>query len=63
VIGTDEVPDSAFWNPAVTTVAVDATSIGRAAASRLLTLFGMSAANEAVSPPSLVVRQSCGCPG
>ena len=61
VVGCEDLPDSAFWNPSLTSVAVDPYSIGRVAAQELLRALGETGEPEAVSPPQLHARESCGC--
>lgn len=63
VIGFDDVPESAFYNPALTTLRVDFSEVGRLAVDRILRLMN----GEAAAPiprvvPELVVRSSTGPP-
>jgi len=65
VIGCDDLDDSGFWNPAVTSIRVAPDAIGRDAARRLLLrMNGEVPGSGGVSAgrPSLVIRESCGCP-
>lgn len=61
VLGCDDLPESDFWNPRLTTVSVDSATIGRTAAELLLQNLGKSEASGNASEPHLVVRESCGC--
>lgn len=61
VIGCDDLPDSAYFNPSVTSISVDAKLIGKAAAERLLDQFGYSDPATEIPGPHLVTRESCGC--
>ncbi|WP_432889898.1 LacI family DNA-binding transcriptional regulator [Kribbella sp. CA-245084] len=62
VIGCDDLPDSAFWNPSLTSVSVDSSLIGRTAANSLLRTFGHDLDLTDVPAPHLILRESCGCP-
>jgi len=61
VVGCDDLPDSAFFNPSVTSTSVDAAVIGQSAAQQLLRRMGEDADPVVVPAPHLVVRESCGC--
>jgi len=61
VIGCDDLPDSAYFNPGVTSIAVDSDLIGRSAAEELLARLGEQTERSAIPAPHLVVRESCGC--
>jgi LacI family transcriptional regulator len=64
VIGCDDLDDSEFWNPGVTSIQVAPDTIGRHAARRLLLrMKGDDPVLDATGPvePSLVIRESCGC--
>ena len=61
VIGYDGVDASGYWDPALTTLQVDADGLGRLAARSLLRAIETGEEIESVMPlPSLVVRESCG---
>ncbi|MCU1441571.1 MAG: hypothetical protein JWP85_2568 [Rhodoglobus sp.] len=60
VLGCDDLPDSAYWNPSVTSISVDSMIIGRTAASRLLLQLGGTGDPVEVPPPHLITRASCG---
>jgi len=64
VVGYDDLQEAALWTPALTTVAVQSTQIGEAAAQLLLDrLENVDAPRrEVVLQPSLVVRESSGPP-
>lgn len=61
VVGCDDLPESPFFSPAVTSTSVDASIIGRSAAEQLLERMGETVEPSAVPAPRLVVRESCGC--
>ncbi|MFC7624269.1 LacI family DNA-binding transcriptional regulator [Microlunatus sp. GCM10028923] len=61
VIGYDGVDASAYWQPALTTLAVNADELGQLAAESLVTAIETGAEVESRRPqPSLMVRESCG---
>jgi LacI family transcriptional regulator len=62
VVGFDDIPESALWTPPLTTVAVDARSIGHLAASELLQRIDdpQRSKLDIIIEPRLVVRRSCG---
>lgn len=62
VVGIDDVAEAALWMPALTTVAIDANGIGRAAGRVLLQRIAApdAAVRRVALPPRLVVRASCG---
>ena len=62
VVGIDDVAEAALWMPPLTTVAIDANGIGRAAGRVLLQRIASPDApvQRVVLPPRLVVRSSCG---
>ena len=64
VVGYDDLQEAALWTPALTTVAVQSTQIGEAAAQLLLDRMADMEAprREVVLQPSLVVRESSGPP-
>ncbi len=59
LVGLDDVPDAAYWTPALTTVHMDFVGLGRACVARLLDAPPTAAA---VAPPRLVVRESTAPP-
>jgi LacI family transcriptional regulator len=63
VIGFDGLPESAVFNPTVTSVAVGPEAMGRQAAQWLIDAL-TGGGKEAIPPlrPHLEVRASCGCP-
>lgn len=63
VIGFDDVPESPFFIPALTTVRVDFGEVGRLAVDRILSLMNGDAAEPIpLVTPELVVRSSTGPP-
>jgi LacI family transcriptional regulator, galactose operon repressor len=62
VIGIDGLATSALFTPSLTTVSVDAATQGHRAGTLLLNQFGTTARPSRLTPPTLVVRESCGCP-
>lgn len=62
VVGFDDIPEAAYFNPPLTTVRQDFADQGRIAITRLLAQLeggaGAVATNQA--EPLLVIRQSCG---
>lgn len=62
VVGFDDITEAALSRPALTTVHIDAESIGRAAAAKLVArLHGDKGPREHILIPAhLVVRESCG---
>ena len=62
ILGTDNVPNSGFASPSLTTISVDSFAIGQVAAERLLRQLGEAPGSHMVVPPARVVeRESCGC--
>lgn len=59
VVGFDNIATSEFFDPAVTSVAVD--GLGRHAAARILEMISGGPESVQLLTPSLVVRSSCGC--
>lgn len=59
VVGFDDIPEAAFFRPALTTVRLDFDAVGRVCVAVLMELMGAKA-GSAVSPPApkLVVRAS-----
>jgi DNA-binding LacI/PurR family transcriptional regulator len=64
VTGFDDIPESAFYRPPLTTVRVDYVQQGRVLVERLLPVIDPSlvATPEATTPPTLVVRSSTAPP-
>lgn len=62
VSGFDDIPESAFYRPPLTTVRVDYAQQGRVLVERLLRLIGTVDAPEQTTPPSLVARASTAPP-
>lgn len=61
VVGYDGVDASAYWSPALTTIAVNADELGRLAAESLLDAIKAGGLVRSARPqPVLVVRESCG---
>ncbi|WP_090004591.1 LacI family DNA-binding transcriptional regulator [Lentzea albidocapillata] len=59
IIGFDDVPGAAYWTPALTTVRMDFVALGRACLTAIAAeLAGEPQPPVALSPPSLVVRES-----
>jgi DNA-binding LacI/PurR family transcriptional regulator len=63
VVGFDDIPDAAFYQPPLTTVKLDFTEVGRRCVGRLLELIrGEALEPKPPIPPALVVRSSTGPP-
>lgn len=63
VVGFDEVPDSRYYQPALTTVRMDFREVGRKCVERLLELVGGAETSQlAKIQPELVVRDSAAPP-
>ncbi len=63
LIGFDDVPGSAYWTPALTTVRMDFAGLGRVCLAALVAeLAGGASAEPALAPPELVVRESTAPP-
>lgn len=62
VVGYDDLEEAALWTPALTTIRVQSTAMGEAAAQLLLDRIADLAAprREVVLPPELILRQSSG---
>ena len=61
VAGIDDIPESAYFSPPLTTVRIDLMAQGAIAVGELLRLFGAEAdVPTALPPPQLVVRASTG---
>jgi len=61
VMGSEDLPDSRFQNPSLTSVDVYPGMIGRVAAQRLLQRLSVDVSVETVPLPTLRRRESCGC--
>ncbi|MDX6244353.1 MAG: hypothetical protein QOE76_2076 [Frankiales bacterium] len=63
LVGYDDFGVSRLTTPALTTVSVPASDVGRRAATRLLDLIeGIAQHGQETLPVTLTVRESCGCP-
>jgi DNA-binding LacI/PurR family transcriptional regulator len=63
IIGFDDVPGAAYWTPALTTVRMDFTGLGRACLAAIVAeVAGEARRSVALAPPSLVIRESTGRP-
>nr|WP_281280966.1 LacI family DNA-binding transcriptional regulator [Actinocorallia herbida] len=63
VVGFDDVPGSAYWTPALTTVRIDFAALGRACLTALAAeLDGLPASPAVLPVPHLVVRESTASP-
>lgn len=63
VVGFDDVPDSRYYQPALTTVRMDFREMGRKCVDRILDLIGGAEPSElAKIQPALVVRDSAAPP-
>ncbi|WP_460959039.1 LacI family DNA-binding transcriptional regulator [Parasphingorhabdus pacifica] len=64
VIGYDDIATAALWEPPLTSVSTRSTELGQRAAQTLLTHISTPADHPVVTTtqPTLVVRESCGCP-
>lgn len=63
IVGIDDVPGSAFWIPALTTIRMDFAGLGRACVAILVAeLEGRPRPDIALTPPSLVIRESTAPP-
>jgi DNA-binding LacI/PurR family transcriptional regulator len=61
VVGVDDIPEAAFFDPPLTTVRNDFENQGRAAVAQLLARIERSAPTPVtVAPPALVLRRSSG---
>jgi DNA-binding LacI/PurR family transcriptional regulator len=61
VVGFDDVPQAEFYTPALTTVRLDFTNLGRAAFAALQEQLGTSAPRPRLRP-ELIIRKSSGPP-
>jgi DNA-binding LacI/PurR family transcriptional regulator len=62
VVGFDDIPQAEFYTPALTTVRLDFTDLGRAAFAALQEQTGTAADSRPRPRPELIVRQSSGPP-
>ncbi|PBB52931.1 MULTISPECIES: LacI family DNA-binding transcriptional regulator [Mesorhizobium] len=64
LVGFDDIPESALWTPALTTISIDARNIGRLAARVLLDKIANPSRTprDIIVEPKLVIRESCGEP-
>ena len=63
IVGFDDVPESSFFLPSLTTVRLDFTQVGRRCVERLLEMIrGVQLSPAPALPPQLVVRSSTGAP-
>jgi len=62
VIGIDELPEAALWQPSITTVSIEPYQVGRVAARILLErIENPDKLEEQITVPSrLIIRESCG---
>jgi DNA-binding LacI/PurR family transcriptional regulator len=60
VVGFDDTPLSAYYTPALTTVRLDFTELGRAAFAALAEQIGIARVTGPLPRPQLVVRESSG---
>ncbi|MBB6347037.1 LacI family DNA-binding transcriptional regulator [Nonomuraea muscovyensis] len=63
IVGFDDIPGSAYWTPALTTVRMDFVGLGRACfRAAVAELTGEAQPRADLVPPSLVVRESTAPP-
>ncbi|NUP03881.1 MAG: LacI family DNA-binding transcriptional regulator [Nonomuraea sp.] len=61
IVGFDDIPGSAYWTPALTTVRMHFTDLGRACfQAAVAELTGQDQPEPRLPPPTLVVRESTG---
>ena len=62
VIGIDELPEAALWQPSITTVSIEPYQVGKLAARLLLERIAEpdNAAVRLSVPARLIIRESCG---
>lgn len=63
VVGFDDIPQAEFLTPALTTVRLDFTELGRASFALLREQAGAAPADRPRPGPELIVRESSGPPG
>lgn len=62
VVGFDDIPQAEFVTPALTTVRLDFTDLGRASFSALQAQIGSASAERPRPEPELIIRESAGPP-
>ena len=62
VVGFDDIPQAEFVTPALTTVRLDFTDLGRASFAALQEQIGTAPAEMPRPQPELIVRESAGPP-
>jgi DNA-binding LacI/PurR family transcriptional regulator len=62
VVGFDDIPQAEFVTPALTTVRLDFTDLGRASFAALRELIGAGPAEAPRPQPELIIRESAGPP-
>jgi DNA-binding LacI/PurR family transcriptional regulator len=62
VVGFDDIPQAAFLTPALTTVRLDFTELGRASFDLLREQMGAAPVDRPRPVPELVIRESSGPP-
>ena len=63
IVGFDDIPGSAYWIPALTTVRMDFVGLGRACfRAAVAELTGQAQPVPVLVPPSLVLRESTAPP-
>ncbi|MEV4169164.1 LacI family DNA-binding transcriptional regulator [Nonomuraea sp. NPDC049709] len=63
IVGFDDIPGSAYWTPALTTVRMDFAGLGRACfRAAVAELTGQPQPELALTPPTLVLRESTAPP-
>ncbi|MGP4096838.1 LacI family DNA-binding transcriptional regulator [Nonomuraea sp. KM90] len=63
IVGFDDIPGSAYWTPALTTVRMDFAGLGRACfRAAVAELTGRPQPELALTPPTLVLRESTAPP-
>lgn len=63
VVGVNDSPEAVLVEPPLTSVALPFAELGGLAVDALLARRRGEIAHRVPSPPALVVRESCGCPG
>jgi DNA-binding LacI/PurR family transcriptional regulator len=58
VIGFDDIPESAYLNPALTTIRQDFKAVGRRAIELVITTLGGSTLDVPLLSPELIIRDS-----
>lgn len=63
LVGIDDVPGSAYWIPALTTIRMDFAGLGRACVAAVMAeMDGLPRPEVALTAPSLVIRESTAPP-